>query len=159
MEEDISSIEDDFGFQKKEWVIERIFWVLMALFLTLGLLGTFGDSEALLNHKTTQINGAVVQYDRFSRVEKRFMLRVSFPEKSDNCTIGFNDDYVQQIQITQVIPEPEKVSLENGKVIYHFDCRYRGTVTFFKDPLKMGKQKLLLNINGKEKQLTQYIYF
>jgi hypothetical protein len=159
MEKDLSSIQEDFKYQQGEWKIKRVFWVLMGIFLILGILGAFGDSGSLLSTKEEKLSTGTIIYDKFLRVDKSFETKVVVQDISNECSIAFNKDYIHKIQITQVIPEPINVVATKDQLIYYFKSNIGGTITFFNDPSKMGSQKLEMVINGEKAHLSQYIYF
>lgn len=159
MKKDIPSINKDFKYQRAEWPIARIFWTLVAGVLIYGLLGGFGDGETVLNRKTLNLSGSHIEYDRYLRVEKNFTIKIFLSDSAQNCSVGFNKDYIDKVQITQVIPEPKKVELKANKIVYTFSTSGAGTITFFNDPLKMGNPHLELEVNGKKASISQFIYF
>jgi hypothetical protein len=160
MEKDISSINDDFKIQKIEWPVKRIFWLLMGIFLIAGLLGVFGDSIGLLNEKTIHLSGTTVKYHRFMRVEKKLEMKVKIEDTTiKDCSISLNKNYIDKVQITQIIPDPKEVEINDRKIIYRFNSFHGGTITFYKDPHRMGKQLLELEVNGEKVSVSQFIYF
>jgi hypothetical protein len=159
MDKDISSIHKDYKYQKVEWVIKRIYWVLMGIFIAFASLGAFGDNGSLLSRKEIKLQDATIEYEKFLRVDKSFDMKVNILNTYKECSVAINKDYVDKIQITQVIPEPSEVTSKGDKIIYKFRSYESGTITFFKDPLKMGSQKLEIEVNGKSVNISQFIYF
>lgn len=159
MERDISSINNDFRYQKLEWPLARIFWFLIMVVLAYGLIGGLGDSSDIYNRTKVPLAEATLVYDKFLRVEKRFTTEVHFHNAAESCTVSFNKDYLDKVLITHMVPEPDKVEVIGDRIIFKFSISGRGTVTFFKDPLRNGKQKLELDINNEKVLVSQLIYF
>lgn len=159
MEKDISSIHDDFKYQKIEWPLARIFWLLVMLVLAFGLIGGLGDSSDILNRTSVSVSDAVVEYDKYLRIEKQFTTKVLFRHATGHINIGFNKDYFDKIVLTDVIPQPDKVEVRENKIIYMFTASGNGTITFFGDPLKNGRQDLELYINNRKIKVSQLTYF
>ena len=159
MENDISSINDDYKYQKAEWPVKRIAWILMGIFLTLGIAGLFGDDDAILNKKVINVAGIDVEYERFLRVEKSFEMKLYLPDSASNCTISLNKEYCEKVRITEIMPAPVSQEVNNNKIIYKFKAQGGGTITFFMDPIIRGKSNFEIGVNGSPKKLSQFIYF
>lgn len=160
MEKDISSINDYFKYQKKEWVIKRIFWALMAIFLLYGLLGGLGDSEGILTNKKIELSNCIIEYQKYTRVEKKFDLKIQL-KKSDQefCIISINDDYINKVRIEQIIPEPEEVEIKNSRIYYKIKAEGGGIISFFNMAKRKGKQNLELEVNGHKTKIEHFIFF
>jgi hypothetical protein len=160
MKKDISSINEDYRIQKIGWPVQKIFWSLIFCVLIFGVLGGLGDNTGVLSEKTIEVNGAVIKYQRYLRVEKSFETKVILTDAhSGNTTIAFDAEYINRVRIVQVIPEPDAVEINDNHIIYHFNTTRTGTITFFNDPLKMGSYTLELDVNGTKTTLSQYTYF
>jgi hypothetical protein len=159
METDISSINEDFKLQKQEWVVQRIIWVLMAAALVAGLLGVLGDSESPMNKVTITLPNAIVETEKYLRVEKSFETRITLNRGRNNARVSFNKDYYEKLTISRVIPEAEKVEVTEDQIIYTFNSTNGGSLLFIHDPEKMGSQGLQIEVNGEKGNLSQFIYF
>ena len=160
MDKDISCINQHLKSQRIGWIIKRISWVGMAMLLLFGLLGGLGESDGILNEKTIRIDGVQIEYEKFLRVQKSFEMKVII-EKAviDDLSISINKEYIDKVQITQIIPSPKHVEVTDAQIIYTFNSFKKGTITFFNDPIRMGNQKLEIEINRNKVSFFQYIYF
>ena len=161
MEDDVSFIEKDIKYQEGEWRVQRAGWIIMAVFLLLGLLGFFGDAGGLLSRKRFHLEkGMSVNVEKFLRMEKSVDMNVTITNPAvKDVSVAINNDYFNKLKITQVIPEPENVEIIQNKTVYNFKQLGSGRITFFLDPLKKGEQKLSMNVNGESVNITQFIYF
>lgn len=160
MEKDITSINENFSVQIWEWRIKRISWIFMALFLGYGLAGGFGDSGGLLSIQTSITTFGTIKYEGLMRVEKQSEIKVYLNSKDTSITtIAINDDYLDKVQIIQIIPEPELSEIKNQKIVYHFSSESKGVITFILDPQRSGDQTLNIGLNGENVKLNQYIFF
>lgn len=157
-EGDISSINVDYKYQRIGWPIQRIFWVLVTGVLVFGLLGGFGDHD-FMSKKTASLPGTQVEYERFLRIEKSFEMKLFLDDSVRNFSIGLNNDYLDNVKITQVIPEARDVFARGNSIVYQFGTMHGGSIVFYLDPMKMGSQKLELEVNGQKAFLSQYVYF
>jgi hypothetical protein len=157
MNKDISSINEDLKYIKAGWPLRTGFWILVLVFLTYGLSGGFGDGS--LSKGTVRISGAVIKYEKYLRVDKSIEMKIMLDDTVRNFSIAINSDYINSVYVSQIIPEPVRSELEDDKIIYHFASSHHGTITFLKDPARMGLQPLNLEVNGEKVSLSQYIYF
>jgi hypothetical protein len=157
MEKDLSIVERDFEFQRRQWPFYRAFWILMALFLTAGLAGLFGDG--ILSEKKIEEADFSIEYEKYLRVRKSSELIINVKELGEGSSISINKDYIEKIEIDKISPEPESVEARGGQLIYKFAGVNNSTVIFYLDPVKKGFQKLELIIKGKKSTFDQYVYF
>ncbi|MBT1702875.1 hypothetical protein [Chryseosolibacter indicus] len=158
IEKDISSINKDYKYQRISWPIQKVFWILITGVLVFGLLGGFGDHD-FMSRKTANLPGAEVEYERFLRIEKSFEMRLTLDDTVKDFSVGLNRDYFDKVKITDVIPEARDVFARGNSIVYQFNSDQGGTIVFHLDPMKMGSQKLELEVNGKKAFLSQYVYF
>lgn len=157
MANDISSINEDYKYERAETPVQRIFWILMGAFLFLGLLGFLGDS-GILNIKKITTEEYSIEYERFLRIEKSSEITILVNDSANEYELKINRDYLSKNKITEVFPEPIEIKSSNNEIIYKFSIGKEGVIKLFIDPLKNGKQKTELTINGKSEILNQYIY-
>jgi hypothetical protein len=129
-------IAQDLDFQRKEWRIQRISWVVMALLILAALLGltgsgilaraTIGDAESRLQ----------LEYSRFDRLEAPTTLELQIAGDAvteEQVELWVDRGYLQSVQVEQVVPEPEEVRSEGDHLTYVFGVDAPGqpvTITF-----------------------------
>jgi hypothetical protein len=105
-------IAQDLDFQRKEWRVQRIGWVVMALLILASLLGLTG--RGVLARATIGDTGSRLQltYSRFDRLEAPTTLDLQIAGDAvtgEQVELWVDRDYLQSLQIEQVVPEPEEV--------------------------------------------------
>lgn len=157
MEKDIRATEGYYSFQKKQWVILRIFWVFMGFTVVVAALGLFG--KGLLSNKTYMTNGIQIEYSKYMRVQKGSEIIIHVKDLGKNGSISFNNNYIRKVMIEQIIPTPVTEEIKAGRIIYTFAAVQNGFITFYLKPMKKGPQKLEITFNGQTYRFDQYIYF
>lgn len=158
MKKSIDSIEEGFPFLQKEWPVLRVGWTMLFLFILAGVLGLFGFG--LLSDRTLENEVAVVEYDRYLRhsTESKVIIRSKIPLA--DSSIYLNRDYLKQVKIDRVQPEPSAVALEGDRVRYKFESTDGGQVIFHIIPLTgNASQEMEIGIGGRNATFHQFIYF
>ncbi len=118
-------VEQDLDFQRREWAIQRVGWVVMLLVVVAALLGLFG--QGVLGTATIGDSGDPLQlaYDRFDRKHAPTELQVEVAGRTvqeGQVRLWLNDRFLSQIELEQVVPEPEQVLVEPGRKVYVFQA-------------------------------------
>lgn len=129
-------IAQDLDFQRKEWRVQRIGWVVMALIALAALLGVTGSG--VVARATTGDAGSRLQltYSRFDRLDAPTTLDVQIAGDAvtgEQVALWVDRDYFQSLQIEQVVPEPEAVRGAGDRLTYVFGVDAPGqpmTITF-----------------------------
>ena len=106
-----------------EWRIQRMGWVLIALFLLAALVGLFGGG--VLSNATARDEGdgyeLALGYPRFGRAESTLQLdlQVTAPGQSaDEVSAKLSGQFVEKVTITSISPEPDSSAAEGDTVVY-----------------------------------------
>lgn len=108
-------IADDLPFTRKSWKVERLGWMLLALFLLAGVLGALGPG---LLSGVKAGGPLLVEYDRFGRYETPGALRVRLPKGARNLWI--ENRWLKDVEVQSVRPEPVRVEARPGWTVYSF---------------------------------------
>ncbi|WP_125077693.1 hypothetical protein [Rufibacter latericius] len=157
MDKDIKLAEDFYEFQRKEWLVSRIFWIAMGFVLAAATLGLFG--KGVLSDRTVTAQGIRFEFNKFMRVEKPTELRIHVASGGKNVQVSFNNDYIRKVKIDQIIPEPVSVEVKDHRLIYTFSSVQNGFVTFFLVPYKIGSQPLEVTVGDARMGVDQFVYF
>jgi hypothetical protein len=117
-------VGDDERFQRREWKIQRVAWVVLGLVLLGGLLGAFGGGVAA--HATASSAGvpAVLDYDRLVRfsapTELRVVLDPTAIRPDGVAHLWLPHRYLRHVEVDRVTPEPQRVIGGASGVIYEF---------------------------------------
>lgn len=153
----VESIEERYSFARKELRLQKVLVVVLFCFILVGLLGLFGDGY--FSERTISAENYEIEYQQFVREETPTELTIHLKKVSENISVSFNDDYVRQVRIEQVLPEPENMWIEDNRLFYSFGSSSEGSVIFYLNPERSGAKTLSLSVQDELHQLTQYVYF
>jgi hypothetical protein len=117
-------INQDIPHESREWMIERIGWIVMALTLLAGLLGLLGPGP--LSTATAGEKGSTlwVEYNRFERYQAPATLRFYLGTGAvhdGKVRLWLKREYVDGIELRHIDPEPERVEVSHDRVTYTFN--------------------------------------
>lgn len=116
---DTLTIDEDIQFQKLSWKVERIGWVLFLVFLGVSFLGFTGFGP--LNEASAKQGNLAVNFKPFSRQLTPTQLEIHSTQKSQNEKhIWIDRSFLDNYQIQQTIPEPERIVVNKDKLEYVF---------------------------------------
>ena len=153
-------IDQHLGVQAFSWRIQAIGQVLMGLFLAAALAGLFG-SGPLSRARAGDPAGLEVEYRRFERRTQEIPLRVTMgPQPGGTATLWLDASYVAAAPFVRVIPEPERVALEEGRVLLTMRLvGDRPQVHLTIKPEAFGALRGRLGIQGgAEVSFSQFVY-
>lgn len=130
---------DEIGFQRKEWVVQRVAWAVMAAVVLAAVAGFFGRGPVSSTTVESTDGSLEVEYDRFLRYAGTASLSVSLSSdavQDGTATVYLSRDLVDRWKIEAVTPTPSTESSSEDWVIYEYDVlgetppriqlRYRG---------------------------------
>lgn len=157
MEKHVESIEKEYNFQRKDWTILRVGWLLMAVFLTLGLFGLFGSGT--LSWQIRENDAVSIEYERFLRNSMVTKIRVTSKTPLSDSSIYINADYVKKVKIDRITPEPASMQFQDNQLRIRFNSPIEGPVVLFIQPYELGSQTLDIIAGGHHEKLNQFIHF
>jgi hypothetical protein len=121
MAERVGELEvgQDLGFQRREWRVQRIAWVAMAMVLVAGLAGLLGSGP--LAHAAAEAEGLTVEYDRIVRDRAPFDLRFVLPPgtaPSGQVDLWIDRALLDKAEIARVVPQPESERAGADRVVF-----------------------------------------
>ena len=155
-------IDNDFRQQSREWIMQRVAWVLLTALLIAIAFGLFGRGGPL--SKTTQMSEndlSRVEYERFLRYHSPDELRLIVKPKSDNVRVRIDSEYVRHLQIERITPQPEREIGGDGDVTYVFNMKPDADVpiTFHFSPQKYGRLEGWIAVDdGTQMPFKQFVY-
>ena len=117
----IQLIEQEYPFEQRENRSRRIFYWLFASFLTAGVLGLFGNG--ILSQKTVEDKDFILKYERFLRTDTPSKLEITFKNTENPLTVTLNTEYLEQVDIQNVIPQSESVEVTEDGHVCHFKVK------------------------------------
>ncbi len=159
------TIEEDMVFQRREWLVQRISWVLAGVVLVLALLGVFGTGPLSWTSTTTPDGLLHLEYERFARQLGMTALAVDIaPEaaRQGEIRLQISQDYLGDVMVQKVTPEPLAVVNGAGKLTYVFttdEVTEPLKVSFDLRPDRVGVQHAEVGIEGAPPtRFRQFVY-
>lgn len=149
-------INEDIDLHSKGWVIQRIGWALMFIFVLCAALGLFGNG--LLSHRSVHKDGTSVFYERYGRHQSNTRIEIDANAHNGKIQIVLSGNFTESYKIERIVPEPAEQKMQAGSKVYVFTAEGQGHVTFFVSALKWGTITSTLGINGTDFNLESYIY-
>ena len=116
-------VAQDPVFQRREWRVQRVGRVVMALLVAGGLLGLFGAGP-LSRATATGPAGLRVEYGRFERVQAPTALRIHVHPQAvsaGRAEVWLDREYLDGSLILDVEPPPAAVAVAGDRLVYAFD--------------------------------------
>ncbi len=113
-------IDEDIGFQRKEWLAQRIGLTVLFLFVLGALLGITGVGGPLSHGEAGDPAGAVhVEYERVVRRGAMATVTLHLRGSSSGPTrFWVSAPYFENITVESVAPPPDTVSVEPARHVY-----------------------------------------
>jgi hypothetical protein len=153
-------LDKQLRFHHTEWWIQRVGWVLVALFLGLAAAGLFGGGP--LSHARAQAATGRIEYERFVRNGSPAELVITSAGGGARgvSSIEISADYLEAFRVERVTPEPKTVRRVGGQLVYEFASSSAGAVISFQvDPQQLWRHRAVVRIdNGPPLEIWQIIY-
>lgn len=127
---------DKITHQRREWLIERLGWGVIAAILAAGLLGALGPG-LLGTREATSSDGALrAKYSLVERYDAPNVLELWLTPETTNHTLEFSRSFMDSITVEQFVPPPASSTSRSGKIALQFHtetdttehkvvCRYK----------------------------------
>lgn len=114
-------IDQDLEHEERAWKFRRIGWILMALIVFAGLAGLLGSGP--LSHASAggPESPLRVEYPRFARFTAPAYLEIHLSPSAAagrEARVWIDRDYLQDMQIEDVVPEPERVESAGDRLVF-----------------------------------------
>jgi hypothetical protein len=155
--------ERDLRFQGRAWVIQRGGWLVMLLIIVAALLGLLGAGP--LSSATAETGPLQLQYSRFERRHAPAALEVRVENRAfhqGQVELWLASDYLEHIEITSIIPEPEGVIEAGDRAVYRFKVDEEAEaamIRFALEPDDSGPSTGRIGVvGGPELAFWQFVY-
>jgi len=149
-------IEEHIHLHITGWIVQRIGWALMLLFIALAALGLFGDgilSRERLNH-----DGISIQYERFFRHEAQTEIRIQAPAATHSVMVELSPAFNRNYTIDRILPDPAERRIVNGAVLLTFPALGAADIRLIVEPAEVGGSSSRVAVNGNAFELSSFIY-
>ncbi len=116
--------QEDPSTRLKEWRVQRVGWVVLALVVVLALAGLFGTGPLSWSSVSADDGSVVVDYSRFGRDGGPTTLDVRVAPAAvdgDQVLVWVGHDLLRGLEIQQITPEPSSQTTVDGGVVLTFD--------------------------------------
>jgi hypothetical protein len=158
-------VHQDLPHEKREWRIERAGWIAGALVLLAALAGLLGPGPLSSTAAGLPGSDLWVQYNRFARYQAPEILRVHLGPgalRAQQVRLSLSRDYVKNIELTHIDPEPERVDAGPEALIYTFNISQRQApvmLSFHFQPNHFGTLPATLAVDdGPRVAFSQFVY-
>jgi hypothetical protein len=116
-------VNEDMDFQRREWLVQRVAWLIMAFLLLAAALGLFGRGP--LSRATAGQEGGPlwVTYERLDRYQAPTELEIiAGPNtaQGEELRLTLNQEFLDRIEIDGIEPEPDSVEAAGKEQVYVF---------------------------------------
>ena len=131
-------LPDKMAHQRREWLVERAGWCLIALVLAAALLGALGPGLLGRQAESSDDGSLRVKYWFIERYEAPNVLELWLTSDSSTAdhTLEFSRSFMDAVTIDQFVPRPASSTSQSGKVALTFHtetgsaehkviCRYK----------------------------------
>jgi hypothetical protein len=157
-------IAEEPSLDRRTWTVERVGWAVMSLVVVAALLGVCG-SGGPLNTGRAGDSAFAVSYARLLRHGSPTSMEVRFDAaavEDGEIRLGVDAALFDRVQIEAVTPEPDRVELEPGRLLFVFPVVAGGgdlTVTFEVMPTGYGLHTVRMGVrDGPSVQFGQFVY-
>lgn len=149
-------IDESIEMQKKGWVVQKIGWILMLVFLILAALGLFGNG--VLSKKDIHSGDQVFEYPQYSRFESRMELKFDLTSSTGTNIISLPTHYLEKFRIESILPEPSQNKTQNERVDYFFEGSGPMKIVFYLVPQNIGNLNADVRVNEQQYNFNHFIY-
>lgn len=126
MEKEALSIEleTDYRFQKTEWRLQRVGWIVWGCIILAALLGFLGPGLFSETQSVASDSSLAVTYDRFVHYHHDTVLDVKFDLGSIGDTefqMTIDRALLESIDIQRIDPAPKRSAVTGSGVVYVFE--------------------------------------
>lgn len=144
-------MDDDPRQENREWIVQRIAWVMLSGLLVAVALGLFGRGGPISTKQAASPDGILqVEYERFMRYHSPDRLHLRIKATSEQVRLNIEGHYARQMQIERITPEPEQEIGEDGVVTFVFATTPPADLhaTFHFAPQKYGSMEGWIALPG-----------
>ena len=149
-------IDDNINLHITGWILQRIGWGLMFIFLVCAALGLFGQgvlSRAQISHA-----GITIKYERFFRREAKMELEIISTRSMNGLQVVLPPDFTRNFEVEGILPQPAEQKISEGSVVMSFAAQGAGEIAFFLKPRQAGNSTATIKINETDFKISQFIY-
>jgi hypothetical protein len=156
-----NDFQSELEYHRREWVVQRIGWGAMVVFVGAAALGLFGHG-ILSDASIGDASVATVKFERFARHASAARIEIAIaPAAAASATVSFevNASYLNAFEVRSIVPEPRKVETNGERIRFTFDARATPTtIMLVVVPEKIGRKLAVFKVADRELRFEQFIY-
>ena len=149
-------LEEDLELHRKGWIAKPFGRAVIISILVAGALGFFGGGW--LSKQVLRQGAATIQFDRFLRNQGEMDLVVSMTGVSGRSAVSFPLEYMNNLHVEDIVPQPETSFIRSGQVWYVFQADQNLLAHFYLKPQTVGNLHGSVWVNDQFIPLSHYIY-
>jgi hypothetical protein len=154
-------LDEDLRLQRREWRVQKVSWFLLYGLLIAIAFGLLGHGSLSTRQVQGPAGSASLQFDRFMTVKSVNRLTLTLPPASGEVRAVLDAKYLQDVEIREITPEPEKSVLESEGTAYIFsaDSQKPTRVQISFEPRKIGLLEGWIAVAGESRlNFKQFVY-
>jgi len=156
-------LSQDLGFQERDWAVQHVGWLLIALVIIAALAGVWG-SGPLSDGVATSADGAIrIEYARFARMNAPTQMRIHFTARrveDGEVRLWLDRSYLAEFLPKTIVPSPRTVEVGTDRLTYVFDAErmQAGGVVFQMEPQTVGRVAGRAGIGEADVGFRHFVY-
>lgn len=148
--------------ESREWIVQRITWVVFTALLAAVALGLFGRGGPLSTSQVRSADGSIqIDYQRFIRNHSADTLRISALAHNNTAHVRMDSQYAKHIEVEVITPQPDRVVSEGDAIMFVFNTqpgtRLEAEISFH--PNMVGRLNGWISVDGGSRQsFKQFVY-
>jgi hypothetical protein len=142
-------VHSDLEHERREWIVQRIAWIIMALVLACAMAGLLG--AGFLSKAQIGSDGLRIEYDRFARSQGPSELRIHCkPPAGETFRLMISRPFIDHIEVEAITPEPKEQTStrEQAEFVFNRGAESEQVVVFRFQPAKFGKISGQIALHG-----------
>ena len=149
-------IQEHLDAHKTGFIVQKFGIVFIIGLVVAAALGVFGDG--ILSKRSDAKGDILLEYERFYRHEARMELSFVMVNVANDAEISFPNQYLKDVRVESIIPEPNSTRIDRDKVHYSFEGKGNMRITFYMVPRKVGTLNGSIDMNGHSFSLSHFIF-
>jgi hypothetical protein len=116
-------LEEDVGYLRKFWRVQRVGHALWFLTLIFALCGVFGHGWLAEGRSADAENQLTVEYERIAHFQSPCRMKISVDPSlfaGRELRLSINRDYLEHGTLRMISPEPSEMQTAGSRIIYTF---------------------------------------
>jgi hypothetical protein len=160
-----NSFGEDWGFQVREWRLERIGWAVMVVIIVAALSGVFGGGGLVACTTVADAAGLTeVRYARFARYASPTTLHINLTASASRrpIRVRVSDRYLSEMNVRAITPAPTSTAIADQQHVFVFErsaAPASATIRFELEPTAIGRHLGWIAVDeAAPLSFTQFIY-